>query len=48
MVELGKILYAVVFMTFLNTNGSIVSFEKKKKKLKYGDWYIVLWFGILG
>ena len=26
--ELGKILY--VFMTFLNTNGSIVSFGKKK------------------
>ena len=27
--ELGKILYVVVFMTFLNTNGSIVSFGKK-------------------
>ena len=29
--ELGKILYVVVFMAFLNTNGSIVSFGKKKK-----------------
>ena len=28
--ELRKILYVVVFMAFLNTNGSIVSFEKKK------------------
>ena len=28
--ELGKILYVVVCMDFQNTNGSIVSFEKKK------------------
>ena len=31
--ELGKILYVVVFMTLLNTNGSIVSFGKKSSNL---------------
>ena len=30
--SLGKVLYVVVFMTFLKTNGSIFSFGKKIKK----------------
>ena len=34
--ELGKILYVVVVMNFLNTNGSIVSFGKKNLGIKDG------------
>ena len=36
--ELRKILYVLVFMAFLNTNGSIVSFEKKKHKETRLPW----------